>query len=254
MIFVALVAIGGGSLVGMRTGRGKIASGGEVKPGVYGAKSGAGTYLYAAHAGHDVILFDTGADPEGKPIDGVLRGLLASRPDARYVFLTDGHFDHESGALSFPPGVRIFLGAPDVELAAGTVVPDGLATKLLTMVMKSPPLKVTDLLTGPQAIAVGDGKVVKAFPVPGHTPGSYAFLYDGVLFAGDIMIMKEGKLETTPWLFDPHPAENKAAIRSLKTQLGAETLDVVCTTHGGCTPQGSGRALLDDLISRLGTN
>jgi hydroxyacylglutathione hydrolase len=252
MIFVALFAIGLGSLVGMRGGRGKVANGSEVKPGIYGVKSGSATYLYGARAGHDVILFDAGADPDGKPIDGVLRGLLASRPDVRAVFLTHGHFDHYSGALSFPTGVHIFLGAPDVELAAGIVPPDALATKALTMVMGSPPLKVTELLTGPQTITVGDGRTVKAIPVPGHTPGSYAFLFDGVLFAGDIVLLKEGLLEKTPGLFDAHPDENRAAIRSLKTQLAGDTIDIVCTGHGGCTPPGMGRKLLDDLIARLG--
>jgi glyoxylase-like metal-dependent hydrolase (beta-lactamase superfamily II) len=252
MVALAVVAIGGGSLAGMRSGRGKVASGGEIKPGIYGVKSGSAIYLYGAQSGHDVILFDTGADPEGKPVDGVVRGLLASRPDVRTVFLTHGQYDHTAGAVSLPAGVHIYLGAPDVDLAAGLVAPDALATRLLSWVMQTPPLKATDLLTGPQTIPVGNDKVVKAFPVPGHTPGSFAFLYDGVLFVGDIMILQEGKLETTPSYFDAHPEANKASIRALRTQLGNDIVDVVCTGHGGCTPQGQGRSLLDDLIARLG--
>ena len=95
-------------------------------------------------------------------------------------------------------------------------------------------------------------KVVKAFPVPGHTPGSYAFLYDGVLMVGDIMVLKQGRLEPPPRVFNPHPEQNQAAIVSLKKQLANETVDIVCTSHGGCTPKGLGKMLLDDLISRLG--
>jgi glyoxylase-like metal-dependent hydrolase (beta-lactamase superfamily II) len=252
MIVLAVVAIGGGSLAGIRSGRGKVASSSEIKPGVYGVKSGSAIYLYGAQPGHDVILFDTGADPDGRPIDSVVRGLLASRPDVQTVFLTSGQYDHYAGALSLPAGVHIYLGAPDVDLAAGLVTPEPLATRLLTVVMRTPPLKVTDLLTSAQTIAVGNGKAVKAFPVPGHTPGSFAFLYDGVLFVGDIMILQEGKLETTPSYFDAHPEANRASIRSLRTQLGNDVVDVVCTGHGGCTPQGQGRSQLDDLIARLG--
>lgn len=252
MVVLAVIAIGGGSLVGMRTGRGKVASGSEIKPGIYGIKSGSAIYLYGAQPTHDVILFDTGADPEGRAIDGVVRGLLASRPDVRTVFLTHGHFDHYAGALSLPAGVHTYLGAPDVDLAAGVVAPDALATRMLTWVMRTPPFKATDLLNGPQTIPVGNDKVVKAFPVPGHTPGSYAFLYDGVLFVGDIMILQEGRLETTPSYFDAHPEANRASIRSLRTQLGNDVVDVVCTGHGGCTAQGQGRSQLDDLIARLG--
>ena len=99
----------------------------------------------------------------------------------------------------------------------------------------------------------GATKTVKAFPVPGHTPGSYAFLYDGVLIAGDIMVLKQGRLDTPPRVFNPHPdGERGASIISLKTQLANETIDIVCTSHGGCTPKGLGRMLLDELIARLG--
>ncbi len=91
-----------------------------------------------------------------------------------------------------------------------------------------------------------------AYPVPGHTRGSFAYLYDGVLFPGDIMVLKDGRLETTPSLFDAHPDENKASIRALKKALGDEPIDRVCTPHGGCTPQGLGGNLLNDFVSRLG--
>jgi glyoxylase-like metal-dependent hydrolase (beta-lactamase superfamily II) len=253
MIFVSLVAIVGGGVVGMRTGRGKVAQTLEIKPGIYGVKTAGGIYVYAARAGQNLILFDSGSDPQARPIDKLLGALAGSRPDVRDIFLTHGHFDHISGALSFAgSGVRTYLGAADVELAAGTVAPEAIGTKALTLVMRPEPLKVTDLLTGPATIPVGEGKTVKALPVPGHTPGSYAFLFEGVLFSGDIMIIKEGRLETTPALFDAHPEENRAAIRSLKTQLVADTVETVCTSHGGCTPKGLGRNLLDDLIARVG--
>ena len=38
--------------------------------------------------------------------------------------------------------------------------------------------------------------------MPGHTPGSYAFLYDGVLFVGDAMLFKQGRLDRGPKLLD----------------------------------------------------
>ena len=79
---------------------------------------------------------------------------------------------------------------------------------------------------------------MKAFPIPGHTPGSYAFLYDGVLFVGDAMIFKQGRLDPAIKLFDAHPDENKASITPLQKQVENEEIDIVCTGHGGCTPQG----------------
>jgi glyoxylase-like metal-dependent hydrolase (beta-lactamase superfamily II) len=132
------------------------------------------------------------------------------------------------------------------------VSPDALAAQVMAMVIRNPGVKVSNPLRGAATIDVGGGKVVKAFPVPGHTSGSYAFLYDGVLLCGDIMILKEGRLEPTPAVFDAHPAENRDAIRSLKKQLGGQTMETICTAHGGCTPKGLGSNLLDDLIGRIG--
>ena len=73
-----------------------------------------------------------------------------------------------------------------------------------------------------------------------------------MLIPGDIMVFKQGHLEPTPSVFNHHPEDNKAAIRSLKAQLEGETIEYVCTAHGGCTPKGLGRILLDDLIKRVG--
>ena len=92
--------------------------------------------------------------------------------------------------------------------------------------MGFPAVTAADPLTGAATIEVGerggkdgkDAKKVKAFPIPGHTPGSYAFLYDGVLFVGDAMIFKQGRLDPAIKLFEAHPDENKAAIRRCRSR------------------------------------
>lgn len=250
MFLIVLAVVAGGGVLAMRTGRGKFAAPAEIKPGMYGIKSGGGIYFYGARIGSGAILFDTGADPQAQPVDGLLAALGVGRGDVREIFLTHGHFDHIAGVLQLP-GARSYLGAADVGLASGAVAPDALAAKVLTKAMPMPPVAITNPLNGRQIIDAGAGKVVKAYPVPGHTAGSYAFLYDGVLFVGDIVVVKQGRLEPTPAIFDAHPAENRTAIRSLKTQLAGETVETICTAHGGCTPQGLGTNLLDDLISRI---
>ena len=76
-------------------------------------------------------------------------------------------------------------------------------------------------------------------------------LYDGVLFVGDAMVFKQGRLDPAMKLFDAHPDENKASIRALQKQIEKEEIDIVCTGHGGCTPKGMGSNQLTDLIARL---
>jgi hydroxyacylglutathione hydrolase len=259
VVLLIVVAVGGGAALGLRGSRTKVGQPGPLKPDFMAVTNATGVGLFAARTapGPHVIVFDAGLDPQGRPIDALLGALGASRDDVTDVFLTHGHVDHVAGAPVLTKA-RVHLGAADVALAAGRAQPDALLPMLLGKVLDTPPVTANAPLTAAVSIpvgpadAAGGAKTVKAFPVPGHTPGSYVFLYDGVLIAGDIMILKQGRLDPTPRIFNPHPEQNQAAIVSLKTQLANETIDIVCTAHGGCTPKGLGKTLLDELISRVG--
>jgi hydroxyacylglutathione hydrolase len=261
-IIVAILA--GAATIGLRVARGKPSGVEEVKPGIVAVNS-VSSYVYAAKVGNKVILFDAGADPSGSPIDAALAWLHASRSDITDVFLSHGHGDHTAGAATLGH-IHIRLGAGDLPLAEKKVAPEALAGKAFTLAMSFPAVTASDPLTGTATIDVGasaagsdgkdakdakDAKKVKAFPIPGHTPGSYAYLYDGVLFVGDAMIFKQGRLDPAIKLFDAHPAENKASIRALQKQIENEEIDIICTGHGGCTPKGMGRNQLTDLVARL---
>jgi glyoxylase-like metal-dependent hydrolase (beta-lactamase superfamily II) len=251
VLAIILAAIGGGAVIALRVARQKPSAAENIKPNVV-AVSAAGIYLYAARNGSKALLFDTGGDPEGAPVNAALGALGAGRGDVTDVFLTHGHGDHTAGGAGIK-GTKVHLGAGDVAMAEGKSPADGLAARLLLKVLAAPPVTVTDPIagTGVQAIDVGDGKQVKAFPMPGHTPGSYAFLYDGVLFVGDTMVFKQGRLDRAPALFDVDTDGAKRAIAGIKQQLGDTELDAICTGHGGCTPKGLAKNLLDDFVSRL---
>jgi glyoxylase-like metal-dependent hydrolase (beta-lactamase superfamily II) len=256
VLVIILVAVGGGAALGLRASKSKVGAPAMLKPDFAVVTNAVNIGVFAARVapGPHVVLFDTGLDPQGRPVDAVLSLLGANRDDVTDVFLTHGHFDHVAGAALLPKA-RVHLGAPDVPLAAGQIPPDALLPRFLGKAVGNPPVTANAPLSGTGTFSVGatdPAKTVKAFPVPGHTPGSYVYLYDGVLVAGDIMLFKQGRLDLSPRIFDAHPAETKASIVSLKTQLANDTVDIVCTSHGGCTPKGLGKTLLDDLISRLG--
>ena len=256
-VLVVIVAIlAGGGALALRIARGKSSGVEEVKPGIAMASS-ISAYVYGAKVGNKVILFDAGADPGGAPVDAVLGWLHAGRSDVTDVFVTHGHGDHTAGITGLgSPHIRI--GAGDLPLAEKKVPPEALAGKVMTAVMSYPAVTSNDPITGATTIEVGSNgdakdakKVVKAFPIPGHTPGSYAFLYDGVLFVGDAMIFKQGRLDPAIKMFDAHPEDNKASIKKLQKQVENEEIDIVCTGHGGCTPKGLGRNQLNDLVARI---
>ena len=207
------------------------------------------SYVYAAKVGNKVILFDAGARSRRQADRRrCWAGCTPARGDITDVFFYARPRRPHRAARRGCATSSIRLGAGDIALAEKKVPPEALAGKAITTVMGFPAVTAADPLTGAATIDVGDAqrrrqdaKKVKAFPIPGHTPGSYAFLYDGVLFVGDAMMFKQGRLDPAIKLFDAHPDENKAAIRQLQKQIDNEEIDIICTGHGGCTPKGLGR-------------
>jgi hydroxyacylglutathione hydrolase len=249
-LVVIVVVLGAGALVAFRVARTKPSNPEEIKPNLV-AVSSAGSYLYAARVGQHVILFDTGADPAGNPVDTALAGLHAGRNDVTDVFLTHAHGDHTAAASGLG-NAHLHLGQEDVPYAEGRVPWDSLLVRVMAKGMGTPSINVSSPLSGVQTIDLGEGKTVKAIPVPGHTPGSYAYLYDGVLFVGDTAVFKQGRLDHGPALFNSNTDQMKASINALKRELNGVEIGAVCTGHGGCTPLGLGRTLFDDFASRVG--
>jgi len=247
-LVIIVAVLGAGAVVAFRVARGRPSVPEQIKPDIV-AVSSAGAYLYAARAGTHVVLFDAGADPSGRGIDDALSALHAGRGDVSDLFLTHAHPDHLAGAAGLG-SAKVHLGEADVPTAEGRAPQDKLVVRLIAKAQGVPPVTVGAPLNGVTTIDLG-GKVVKAFPVPGHTPGSYAFLYDGVLFVGDTMTFKQGRLDRGPSLFDSDGEQLKASVRNLKAQLAGADLDAVCAGHGGCTPVGLGRTLFDDFVGRV---
>ena len=75
LVIIVAMLVGVGA-VALRVMRGKPSGVEEIKQGIVMASS-VSSYVYAAKVGNKVILFDAGADPDGKPIDAVLGWLHA---------------------------------------------------------------------------------------------------------------------------------------------------------------------------------
>ncbi len=208
------------------------------------------TDIYGARTPTGVILFDAGVDQAGTALDRLLAGLNATRDDVREVFLTHGHFDHVS-ASPLCTHAKIRVGAPDVEfLAQRAPMIAPLAGKMLRAVFPPPPIEASDPLVGKVEIPVGGPDKVLAVPTPGHTPGSYVFVFDKTLFVGDSMIIDGDKLDFCMRAFSIDPAGNHRAVAALREALAGVDVQTVCTGHMGCTPPGRGATMLADLLDR----
>jgi glyoxylase-like metal-dependent hydrolase (beta-lactamase superfamily II) len=208
------------------------------------------TDIYGARAGGGVILFDAGVDPAGGALDRLLGSLGATRSDVREVFLTHGHFDHVA-ASPLCTHAKIRVGAPDVEfLAQRAPMLAPFAGKALRALFPVPPFYATDALAGRVDIPLGGEDKVLAVPTPGHTPGSYVFVFDKMLFVGDSMIIDGDKLGFAMSAFSVDLAANRRSLAALTDALVGVDVQTVCTGHMGCTPPGRGAAMLAELLDK----
>jgi len=206
--------------------------------------------FYGAKNGARVLLFDAGTDPLGRGLDALLTKMGASRDEVTDVFVTHGHGDHLGSASGFR-NAKVHAGAKDVGLVDGSDLP--LKNRLFTLLQPSAGVKVNDSLDGARAVDVGAAQTVKAIPVPGHTAGSYFYLWEKVLFVGDSINYneKKGELELPPDAFDWDPALLKKSLGELPKTLAKVQFERICTGHGGCTPPPQTKKLLDDFVKKM---
>jgi glyoxylase-like metal-dependent hydrolase (beta-lactamase superfamily II) len=246
---VVLVGVAIAAVAGARSMRSKFDPPTEIKPGIAQVEAG-GALVVAARVGEKVILFDAGMDEEGHAVDALLKFLKASRKDVSDIFLTHGHPDHIAAVPLFP-GAKVHAGAADAGWLAGAERSGLLLPRIMMAIMPSTTVKMTDPMVGLTEVKVGD-KSIRCFPAPGHTPGSYVYLYDGVLIVGDVMRLSRDHLAPLPGVVDNHPQENRQAVKALKPLLKDAQVDFVSTAHGGTTPPGQGRRMLDAHFAALG--
>jgi glyoxylase-like metal-dependent hydrolase (beta-lactamase superfamily II) len=206
-------------------------------------------FFAARTADGHVVLFDAGADPEGRGLDALLGALKATREDVSDIFLTHGHGDHVAAA-PLCPHARVHGGAADGDMMAqrGPIVPH--FARFMGLVLPVPAVTLTDPLAARAEITVGSGEQVLALPFAGHTPGSMIYLFRGVLFAGDSMNFDKDKLTAAFAPFTVDTKLNRQNLAALPTLLDLDLVKVVCTAHGGCTPEADTRRELDQLIQK----
>jgi glyoxylase-like metal-dependent hydrolase (beta-lactamase superfamily II) len=190
----------------------------QLVPGVETVKNGF-VSLFLLDAGHGkVALVDAGNDDSGQAILAALgrRGLGASAVSA--IFLTHGHGDHIAACKVFPEA-QIYALEADVGLIGDKA-------------------RVTHPLRDGVLTEVGDLRV-ETFAVPGHTPGSAAYLARRVLFLGDSAgASKDGVMMQAVRLFSKDPAQNAASLRALEARLQPRAGEIAMLAFAHTGPLG----------------
>jgi glyoxylase-like metal-dependent hydrolase (beta-lactamase superfamily II) len=177
-------------------------------------------YLFELGDG-TVGLVDAGQDGEARAIRTVLARLGKSDLDLRAIFLTHAHDDHAGGTAAFP-NAEVYAIEPDAGFIRRRREQLGVAVAMTKAVKDGDELDLR-------------GTHVEVYALPGHTPGSAAFLVHGVLFLGDAAQgMREGTLGPNRVLSEDAD-RNDSSLKMLADRLNSRSSEIhhIAFGHSG---------------------
>jgi glyoxylase-like metal-dependent hydrolase (beta-lactamase superfamily II) len=122
--------------------------------------------------------------------------------------------DHWAAAHLFP-NARVVAGPGEAALIHGEYPQKSLVGRL-TRSLERPkaPKRVEEVRDGEELDV--DGEKIRVIQVPGHTPGSVAYLWKDVLFSGDALVHCNRGLGPSPFFFSEDDAESRESLRRLR--------------------------------------
>lgn len=193
--------------------------------------------IYVARTDSGVIAIDLGWSGYERLMPSALEGLNATASDVKQVFLTHAHRDHIA-AWPLVSHARFVIGAGDVPMFTSDSGYAGWATRMSEEFNEYPRPdsgEVSLLPVSSDTTFVLGRDTLFAFSIPGHTPGSMAYLFRGVLFGGDAINWRPGSgFQGARPEFSDDVDASRASLRALWGRLPNERVKVMCSAHGKC--------------------
>jgi len=174
--------------------------------------------------GPETMLVDTSMPGSAHKILAELGRLSISPRAVRHILLTHHDGDHigSAAALERETGATVWASAGDIPFIQGDRPRPGIK-RLASLLMRAEIPRA--LKTYPADNRVGEVDVI---PTPGHTPGHVSLLFRGVLLAGDLVAVRNGRIRPSPPLMTWDMALVMESIR----KVAPLPFNWVCPAHG----------------------
>lgn len=172
------------------------------------------SYSWIIPSRSGAVLVDAGFDQRAPEIIASLKRKGLGPESVRAILITHGHGDHFGGAVSFP-NARVFADKNDVPFIRGEKKREGLVGSIFGKISsgKKPP-KNLEALPENDFILV-DGLTFGIIRLPGHSPGSVAYLLGDILFTGDALMGSKNGVMAPPFFSSDDPEQSKKILASL---------------------------------------
>lgn len=223
----------------------------EIAPNVHWLEAGSSN-VYLVVEPPNIVLIDTGMPRQQEAILNLVRHLGRQPSDLTHILVTHADIDHVGSlaALHQATGAHIFAGSDSAHL-----ISQGKSPKHMPVIVQwvidtfvkygAVPQEKISLFTDGDTLPFLGGLQVLA--TPGHTLDHFSFFSStaGVLFAGDAINTRNGRINLTP----PRITADKTAARRSAIRLLELSPAVIACGHG--TPSINHTA--DDLMQIFNT-
>ena len=194
----------------------------KIEENVYALESTKGSYSYLIKD-KETILIDTGNPGKFKDILKEIESLNIKPKSIKHILLTHHDVDHIGNAalLQKETGATLWASKEDIPYILGDKSRPGIK-KLVSLLMR---------VKKPEKIKFYDDQKmsdIEIISTPGHTPGHVSFLYNGILFAGDLVGNSKGVLKKPPKIGN---SDEKSIEKSI-VKMSEYSFKWVCPAHG----------------------
>jgi hydroxyacylglutathione hydrolase len=223
-------------------------TGPELGHGIEQVADGFATTFILDPQNSQLVLIDAGNDTSGQPILDALKKRGKSPVDVAAIFITHAHPDHDAAVNVFPKA-EVFAMQDEVDLASGKEAYGSPLHKYIGP-FNPHPFKVTHPLQDGEKVQIGNLNIT-AYEVSGHTPGSAAYLAQGVLFTGDAFgITADLKVDGPVRIFSRSVPKALDSLRLLLSKIATRTSEIefIATSHNGTMLGSQGLLQLNNFL------